>query len=204
MSVATATPIELFRISLSRVATALAALTALFVLPHEYNHLLSESMEMAGFVLLIVAVLGRIWCSLYIAGRKDRELCTDGPYSLSRNPLYFFSFLGVVGFAMSLRNLPLLIAVALLFLGYYHFVIKSEEQRLETLFGQSFRDYCQHTPRFLPALRAIAPIRERRVYPKIIERSLRDVVWFLLVIVLVESLESLHEAGHLVLAQAPF
>jgi hypothetical protein len=32
-----------------------------------------------------VASLGRMWCSLYIAGSKDKELITNGPYSLCRN-----------------------------------------------------------------------------------------------------------------------
>lgn len=42
----------------------------------------------AGIMSVGVAILGRLWCSLYIAGRKDRILVVHGPYSLSRNPFY--------------------------------------------------------------------------------------------------------------------
>ena len=34
---------------------------------------------------------------LYVGGRKNAELVTTGPYSMMRNPLYFFSLLGVAG-----------------------------------------------------------------------------------------------------------
>jgi protein-S-isoprenylcysteine O-methyltransferase Ste14 len=50
-----------------------------------------------GLVIVAVASSGRIWCSFYLSGRKDSELTTLGPYSLCRNPLYFFSSLGVIG-----------------------------------------------------------------------------------------------------------
>lgn len=37
-----------------------------------------DALEMLGLLLIIAAVLGRLWCSLYISGRKDKE----GPYSI--------------------------------------------------------------------------------------------------------------------------
>jgi protein-S-isoprenylcysteine O-methyltransferase Ste14 len=45
----------------------------------------------------------RLWCSLYISGYKNSQLITSGPYSLCRNPLYFFSF---VGFAALCARCP--------------------------------------------------------------------------------------------------
>ena len=47
--------------------------------------------EMAGLVLILVCILGRTWCTLYIGGLKKRELVTAGPYSVVRNPLYVFT-----------------------------------------------------------------------------------------------------------------
>ena len=69
-----------------------------------------KSLKILGYALIIGAALGRIWCNIYITGRKDKELCTDGPYSLCRNPLYLFSFIGVVGVMYAIQNIPLLVA----------------------------------------------------------------------------------------------
>ena len=46
--------------------------------------------EMVGVTLAIVCIGGRLWSCLYIGSRKNRELVTTGPYSITRNPLYFF------------------------------------------------------------------------------------------------------------------
>src|ERR1041384_3442899 len=56
-----------------------------------------EMIEWVGIVLIVVCILGRTWCTLYIGGRKIDQFVTEGPYSVSRNPLYFFSILGAAG-----------------------------------------------------------------------------------------------------------
>ena len=53
---------------------------------------LDDVLGAIGLLLLLVACIGRIWCASYVAGRKDRELVDKGPFSITRNPLYFFSF----------------------------------------------------------------------------------------------------------------
>ena len=91
--------VEHYRIILSRVA----AVIALFFLVSTQSYWEERSIALTSFlffigiVLVAVASLGRMWCSLYIAGYKDNRLVKEGPYSLCRNPLYFFSMIGVVG-----------------------------------------------------------------------------------------------------------
>ena len=48
----------------------------------------------AGFVCVALACLGRIWSSVFIAGHKDEELVTTGPYARCRHPLYACSDAG--------------------------------------------------------------------------------------------------------------
>lgn len=196
--------IETLRKPASRMIAVIFILVSLLTLPQAFGTVFGEVLVLCGYSLLIAAALGRVWCAIYISGRKDRELCQEGPYSLSRNPLYFFSLLGAVGFFAALANLAFAVAAAVVYLGYYRYVIRSEEQRLAQLFGTAYETYSQRTPRFFPAWRAPQGIDSYTIRPKIIERALKEVVWFLLVIVFAEALESIHEAGHLVIFRLPF
>ena len=74
--------------------------------------LFSELLEMGGLALIAVCIIGRAWCSLYIGGRKTAEIVDRGPYSISRNPLYVFSFMGAFGMGALTGSLT----IALLFL----------------------------------------------------------------------------------------
>lgn len=196
--------IETLRKPASRVVAAIFVFCAMVTVPRALGSVFGEILELTGYSLLIAAALGRVWCAIYISGRKDRVLCQDGPYSLCRNPLYFFSLLGVVGFFAALENGVFAVAAAVVYLGYYRYVILSEEMRLAQLFGPDYASYAASTPRFFPALRAPQGIDSYTIRPKIIERSLKEVVWFLLVIVFAEVLERIHEAGYMILYQLPF
>ncbi|TIL80128.1 MAG: isoprenylcysteine carboxylmethyltransferase family protein, partial [Mesorhizobium sp.] len=56
-----------------------------------------ESIEMLGVLLIFLGVVGRLWSTLYIGGRKSSEVVTGGPYSITRNPLYVFSTVAAAG-----------------------------------------------------------------------------------------------------------
>jgi len=109
---------------------------------------LYELLELVGYVLIVLATLGRIWATVYIGGRKDEELCQDGPYSISRNPLYVFSLFGAIGIILSAQK-PTLLAIILPFFVYYYFVIKGEEARLLGFFGQEYSGYSKRGWAFL-------------------------------------------------------
>lgn len=194
---------EKLRIPLSWGAMTMVAFVALFTVPRSFETVSGEVLELTGYVLLIAAALGRVWCGIYIAGRKDRELCTEGPYSRSRHPLYFFSFVGVVGMSMALQSLILLAATSMVFLTYYHWVMRGEERRLTGLFGDSYRDYMRRVPRFLPLWTSTPGSESRVIHTRILERSLREVVWFLLAIVIIEVLELAHHSGYLIVFRMP-
>src|SRR6478609_9500232 len=136
------------RVSFLFAAVWLAA--ALVIRPAGFQTPSHELMELVGFLLLIVAALGRVWAFAYIAGRKNQELCRGGPYGMTRNPLYVFSFLGGCGVGLSIQSLALFATAAVFFLAYYAIVIRAEERRLGEIFGSSFVEYCAEVPRFWP------------------------------------------------------
>src|SRR5262245_64205860 len=64
-----------------------------------------EMVEWIGIVAIVICILGRTWASLYIAGRKIEQFVTEGPYSVVRNPLYFFSIIGDAGWCVQLGDI---------------------------------------------------------------------------------------------------
>lgn len=105
----------------------------------------------SGWLAFFTCVAVRIWATLYVGGRKDRELQTEGPYSICRNPLYVGSF--AFAFAMACFLKSIVFGTALLFgiLLYLQFVVRAEEHFLELRFQEGYRDYCRRTPRFWPS-----------------------------------------------------
>ncbi len=154
-------------------------------------------LEYSGFLLICIAVMGRLWCSFYISGRKDLELCVVGPYSLSRNPLYFFSFVGAVGICAAAQNITLAVLTGSLFLMYYHFIIGKEEARLREMFGIDFERYVGSVPRFFPRLDFPIADDTISVSVKPFTRSLTEVIWFLIAVVAIEIIEDLRRGGFL-------
>jgi protein-S-isoprenylcysteine O-methyltransferase Ste14 len=109
--------IEKYRIILSRMA-AVVVLFFLFTtqsLWETKNEVLTFFLFFIGMILVGIASLGRMWCSLYIAGYKDDKLVAKGPYSICRNPLYFFSMIGTLGIGFATETFTFPIIFMLLF-----------------------------------------------------------------------------------------
>lgn len=107
-----------------------------------------EALELCGFLFIALAIAGRVWSALYIAGRKKTELVESGPYSLSRNPLYLFTFLGTFGVGLQFGGVSFALLALLFTIAVFHLVVRREEHFLEEAFGEAYRSYCRRTPRF--------------------------------------------------------
>ena len=183
--------VETLRKPVSRLAALGFLAVALFHRPLALPLVWLEVAQNVGYLLLILAALGRMWAYVHIGGRKNQELCTSGPYAFCRNPLYLFSFLGVCGAALALRDPVLWIGTPVLFLAYYAIVIRAEEGRLAELFGPAFATYCATVPRFWPRSLKLDDAGELRVPAALFRRTLGEVFWFLAAIVLVEIITAL-------------
>jgi protein-S-isoprenylcysteine O-methyltransferase Ste14 len=109
-----------YRIGISRIFVVALALVIAFSKSawESESPFLTAILFMIGCVLVGIASLGRLWCSLYIAGYKTDVLVTEGPYSMCRNPLYFFSLLGAVGVGLASETFTLPVALFLIFTIY--------------------------------------------------------------------------------------
>ncbi|MGB0952914.1 MAG: methyltransferase family protein [Planctomycetota bacterium] len=109
-----------------------------------------------GALLILTGVLWRTWAMLYVGGRKSRTLVQTGPYSLSRHPLYFGTFLVGLGAGVMLQSITFVAAFLLLFPIIYLPVIQEEERVLHWNHPLDFEGYRMRVPhRFLPSLRSV-------------------------------------------------
>ena len=150
---------------------------------------------MMGCVLAGVATVGRLWCSLYICGRKTKELITVGPYSMTRNPLYFFSAIGGIGVGLATETFAVPVLLMLLFAITYPSVIRAEENKLRGIHGDAFDEYAALTPRFLPRPSRCCEPEAYEVSPLKFRGALFDALWFVWLVGILEMGESLREAG---------
>jgi len=187
--------IEKIRIALSRVFV-LALLMVILLSSSATNQrwpLFAETLFFMGVVLAAVASMGRLWCSVYIAGYKTDVLVMQGPYSMTRNPLYFFSLIGAMGVALATETLIIPILVMFAFAAYYPFVIKSEESVLLKRHGNAFSNYFKTVPRFFPKMSGFMEPDTYVVRPKVIKRHMLDALWFVWLLGFLELIEVLHE-----------
>lgn len=158
---------------------------------------LHEGLKFAGVLLIFSCIAGRLWSSLYVAGRKKLELVQVGPYSISRNPLYLFSIIGAAGIGAQTGSLTVLIAAGLICAGVFSSVIAKEEVFLRGRFGAEFDAYCARTPRLLPNLSNLRTAPERTINPQLIMRNFRDSAMFLLAVPAIAVIKLLQDTGWL-------
>jgi protein-S-isoprenylcysteine O-methyltransferase Ste14 len=78
------------------------------------------------------------------------SLNTDGPYALTRNPLYLGNLGISLGLCLVAHDVWLLCIVAVLFAVQYRAIIAAEEQFLRDRFGPEYDAWCARVPRFWP------------------------------------------------------
>lgn len=163
-----------------------------------------EAMESFGLGAVVLSIVGRAWCSLYIGGRKKAEIVSTGPYSISRNPLYLFSYVGAFGVGAQTGSLTLALLFVAIALLVFHFTITREEAWLSNQFGAAYDDYCARTPRLGPDFSKWRDEPELSVRPQFFLTTLRDGLVFLLAVPIFESVEWAQVAGWLpVLVRLP-
>jgi len=183
-------PFSGHRIAWSRAAVIAALAYALFVpAPAVIPRGWLDVSEWLGFALLIVAALGRVWCLSYISGVKNDVLVAEGPYSVVRNPLYVFNFIGAVGFGLAVENPVLAALLAVAFAVFYPSVIRQEEETLTQAFGERFARYCGATPRWIPRWSNFHEPESWSINPRRFRAGLLDAMWFLWAFLIWDILE---------------
>jgi protein-S-isoprenylcysteine O-methyltransferase Ste14 len=134
-----------------------------------------------GAVLAGLASLGRLWCSVYIAGYKKERLVTLGPY------------VGALGVGLASETLLIPLVILIAFVGYYSLVIKAEEAELMRLHKNEFEIYMKEVPRFFPKISLLKESEEYIMNPKVFKRHMFNAFWFIWFVGILEVIEELHE-----------
>ncbi len=88
-------------------------------------------------------------------GMPER-LVTDGPYGLTRNPMYLGHLVFVGGLTLATRS-TLALASATALVPWFRARARADERRLTERFGADFEDYCRRVPRWVPGTRPQPP-----------------------------------------------
>ena len=154
-----------------------------------------DLISFAGLGCVIIAAFGRVWSSIYIAGRKTSSLVEFGPYSATRNPLYLFSLIGAAGIGLATGSLLILALLTISFGLYYPFVILNEEENLRKRHGQSFEAYAKRVPRFIPKISLYSEPDTCQVNTRELRKALLDASYFLWIYGVLQLIQSLHNAS---------
>ena len=181
------------RVLLALLIGAFCALLIFGGSPHD--ELTHERIEAHGIAVILIGIGGRLWSILYIGGRKSAEVVATGPYSVMRNPLYFFSTVAAVGIGAQTGSVIVAVASAVLCAAAFHIVTLREERHLTTVLGAPYKDYVARVPRFFPNPRLFRDQAEVTFTPRIFNHTLRDGLMFLVSIPFFELIESGQEGG---------
>ena len=129
---------EIYRQALGLI---LVAVCAAFAVTGHWNIIIGLLIALAGQFFRIFAA-GTIF--------KNKELASDGAYSLVRHPLYLGNILILGGFSLASGNLWVALAVLLFFLIWYPATISYEDAKLERIFGDDWRTWSEGTNAVFP------------------------------------------------------
>ena len=149
--------------SLWAIGSVVGAIVVVQFAWNEVRRLTDHSwwLELPGLVLLVVSTvfaiwarlsLGRMWSASPNVLQEHHELRTDGPYAITRHPIYT----GLLGMLLGTALLNGLgVSLAILFVGAIFLAtrIAIEERLMNKRFPDEYARYRERVPRLVPGLR---------------------------------------------------
>jgi protein-S-isoprenylcysteine O-methyltransferase Ste14 len=110
-----------------------------------------------GGLIVALALANDIWCALIFARMKTTilphraasHLATDGPFRVSRNPIYVSHVAVVLGLGLLMGSPFVVLLTPALAFALQKFSIEPEERHLLAKFGADYRAYMARTRRWL-------------------------------------------------------
>ena len=126
-----------------------------FVLP--IKRIVYSPYTYLGFVFILLGLALNTWSVRELKKRNTtidfqempNRLVTDGPFRISRNPLYLGGVILSLGIAILLGSLITFVFPVALLLILDRLHIPAEETRLEKIFGEEYLEYRQQVRRWI-------------------------------------------------------
>jgi protein-S-isoprenylcysteine O-methyltransferase Ste14 len=121
-----------------------------------------DAARLVGAVLLVVAtgftlwarvVLGTMWSSAPVA-KEGHILRTDGPYAITRHPIYTGILAMLLGSALAL-DFGTWVYVFIAVVVFFALRIRDEERLLGEAFPGAYEEYRRRVPQLIPGLRLL-------------------------------------------------
>ena len=188
-----------YRLFFSKILL-LAFIVTLVIFDHGAiaNEAVSISLDVVGFALVLIGGFGRIWASLYIEGNKTGKIISKGPYSMTRNPLYVFSLILLIGYCFAIQSIVVASASIILFALIYMPTVYNEEKRLLSAHNKKYQEYYDRTPRFIPKFSLYQESESGNnisVNIRNIRNVLVEIAGFIFFFGLIKLLDLLHHIG---------
>lgn len=180
------------------LVVSLLGVVAILFIAHplwEDGQILHKGIGWIGISLIAICIMGRTWSTLFIGGHKNDRLIIDGPYSVTRNPLYFFSILGAMGVTAQFGSVVITLAGGLCAWAVFLWTVIREEATLRMRFGDEYETYLKRVPRFSPKFSLWYSRRQLVVKPELISKTFFDSLFFLVAIPAAELLEWFHHTS---------
>jgi len=164
---------------------------AKYLLPSSSERASLNMLFLLGITLVLCGYFFRIIARGYKADLNPdgKTLVTQGPYALTRNPMYFGTLLIGLGVILAIFQWWVGLVFLLIYLAIYIPQINKEEKVLMERFGIAFKNYCQSTPKYFPNIFAKQRIRLKLPWIKKELSSLLSTLAFILIVKLWENLK---------------
>jgi protein-S-isoprenylcysteine O-methyltransferase Ste14 len=132
-----------------------------------FSGLWENSLQVLGFAFIFLGQIIRVSARGYKAEHSDQSqaLIQGGPYQVVRNPMYLGIILIGLGVVLTVFQWWAALIFAVVFIIRYILLIFEEENKLLTIFGQSYQDYCNKVARLLPSFVTLGKLKMKDYFP---------------------------------------
>ena len=137
----------------------LATIVTMILLDHflPLVTILSYPLTLIGWLPLGLGLLVVLWCAVIFKrhgtpirpGKDPVSLVAEGPFAISRNPIYLSMIVGLVGVGLLLGSLTPFACIAVFFAIIAKGFIPMEEAALEAAFGDEYLAYRRRVRRWI-------------------------------------------------------